>query len=229
MNNIAIWLSLNTEEKLRIPVNPETIKMSATGGFEDVEVTQLGEYTFMGNPKLREFTFSSFFPRDYSSSYCESLTEFKEPWTMVEQLQAWMNGRKPVQLEVARSNQEAPEHLYQLINVPVTIRSFSYEERAGHVGDLFYDLTLKEYRSIEFKRLTPSDDGSVLLSEDTSRPDPAIPPESYEVRKGDTLWHIAQKTLGAGDQWPRIYELNQEVIGPNPNLIYPGQTLVIPQ
>jgi soluble lytic murein transglycosylase-like protein len=47
------------------------------------------------------------------------------------------------------------------------------------------------------------------------------------VKSGDTLWSIAQKTMGDGSRWPEIYELNKDLIK-NPNLIYPGQTFKLP-
>lgn len=47
---------------------------------------------------------------------------------------------------------------------------------------------------------------------------------TYVVQKGDTLWGIAEKY---NTTWQEIYELNKDVIGDNPNLIYPGQVLKI--
>lgn len=48
------------------------------------------------------------------------------------------------------------------------------------------------------------------------------------VKKGDTLWGIAERMLGSGTRWREIYEANKNIIK-NPNLIYPGQKLVIPK
>ena len=47
----------------------------------------------------------------------------------------------------------------------------------------------------------------------------------YIVQKGDTLTSIARKY---NTTWQQIYELNKDVIGDNPNLIYPGQIFIIP-
>lgn len=46
----------------------------------------------------------------------------------------------------------------------------------------------------------------------------------YIVRKGDTLSDIA---LRYNTNWKVIYEKNKETIGNNPDLIYPGQKLII--
>ena len=50
---------------------------------------------------------------------------------------------------------------------------------------------------------------------------------SYTVEKGDSLWRIAAKELGSGYKWTEIYEANKETIR-DPNLIYVGQVLTIP-
>lgn len=58
----------------------------------------------------------------------------------------------------------------------------------------------------------------------------------YTVRQGDTLWAIAERFLGSPFEWPRLWRYNNrgEVIArtgqgiPDPNLIYPGQKLMVP-
>ena len=46
----------------------------------------------------------------------------------------------------------------------------------------------------------------------------------YIVKKGDNLSKIAKKY---NTTWKKIYDDNKDVIGNNPNLIYPGQILYI--
>ena len=48
----------------------------------------------------------------------------------------------------------------------------------------------------------------------------------YQVRKGDTLMKIAGMYYGNTELWTRIYADNRAIIR-NPDLIYPGQTIVI--
>jgi len=50
----------------------------------------------------------------------------------------------------------------------------------------------------------------------------------YTVVAGDTLSDIAKHEYGDANEWHRIYEANKHIIK-NPDLIYPGQQLTIPE
>jgi nucleoid-associated protein YgaU len=56
----------------------------------------------------------------------------------------------------------------------------------------------------------------------------AAPMGTYVVVKGDSLSKIAQHAYGDGKRWRKIYEANKDVIK-DPDLIYPGQSLRIPE
>lgn len=57
---------------------------------------------------------------------------------------------------------------------------------------------------------------------------PPAPARTYTVADGDNLSKIAKKYYGKSNQWRRIFEANRDVID-NPDLIYPGQVLKIPE
>ncbi|MEJ0012250.1 MAG: tetratricopeptide repeat protein [Bauldia sp.] len=50
---------------------------------------------------------------------------------------------------------------------------------------------------------------------------------SIKVGKGESLWAIALRVLGDGEQYNRLYEANRHRIN-NPDIIYPGMTLDMP-
>lgn len=58
--------------------------------------------------------------------------------------------------------------------------------------------------------------------------DSADEPVFHTVAKGDNLWKISEKYLGNGSKYMEIFEANKPMLK-DPDLIYPGQVLRIPQ
>ncbi len=56
-------------------------------------------------------------------------------------------------------------------------------------------------------------------------PEPAPAARTYTVESGDTLWAIAERFYGDGNQYQRIADASGVS---NPDLIQPGQVLTIP-
>lgn len=51
-------------------------------------------------------------------------------------------------------------------------------------------------------------------------------PDSYTIKRGDTLWAISSLFLKSPWRWPELWGMNLQAIR-NPHLIYPGQTLYL--
>ena len=49
----------------------------------------------------------------------------------------------------------------------------------------------------------------------------------HEVKKGDTLWAVAERAYGDGSKYTVIFEANKPMLS-DPDKIYPGQMLRIP-
>ena len=54
-------------------------------------------------------------------------------------------------------------------------------------------------------------------------------PETYLVRAGENLRHIALRLFGDADRWTEIYDANQDLIGEDPNNLWVGLSLTVPQ
>ena len=59
-------------------------------------------------------------------------------------------------------------------------------------------------------------------------PAPVTSGRTYVVVAGDSLSRIAKREYGDAQKWPKIYEANRSIIK-DPDLIYPGQELRIPE
>jgi nucleoid-associated protein YgaU len=57
---------------------------------------------------------------------------------------------------------------------------------------------------------------------------PAEAGGSRVISRGDSLWALSRLAYGDGNRYAVIFNANREKIH-NPNLIYPGQTVVLPQ
>lgn len=221
---MEFWLRFNNgAESLQLPVNPENVSITSPHGFEDVTVSNLGEYTIIGSPQLKTFTISSHFPQDYNASYC-AYRNLPSPWAAISTIERWQRSGKPVRFIVTGTP----------ISIAVTIRNITYDERAGSPGDVYYTLEMREYVFLNIARKSDGKSSSASSAKGpevtiaAARPSTKETPSSYTVKAGDSLWKIAARVYGDGDKWRTIYEKNKSVVGPNPNLIYPGQKLVIP-
>lgn len=83
--------------------------------------------------------------------------------------------------------------------------------------------------------LAPSSLAPQSLAPESLVPSDASPPATVTVRAGDSLWAITAGLLPAGSTdadvaaaWPRLYEANRAVVGPDPDLIRVGDVLTVP-
>lgn len=206
--------------QLQLPVNPiGDITIRREKQIETVNIINIGEIDFASGEKVKEITFSSFFPKEYDSGYCR-YPDIPDPQLAMNQVTAWMMSKKPIRLIITDT----------IVNALVLVSAHTSQFRGGEPGDVYYDLTLRTWREIKVR--TTADlaaaNGSAASA---SRPDLKPVPKLYTVKPGDNLWKIAKMELGDGTRWRDIYTVpeNQKTIGPDPNFIRVGQQLVMPK
>jgi nucleoid-associated protein YgaU len=92
------------------------------------------------------------------------------------------------------------------------------------------------FKDNENKKDAKPDFSNVQSGGSSTAAPPATPPpvavsgtaRSYTVVKGDSLSKIAKREYGDANKWRTIYEANRHLIK-DPDLIYPGQLLTIPE
>jgi nucleoid-associated protein YgaU len=207
-----IWLtSYENKKRLQVPVNPPNINISSGSSNTTVDVAGIGEVTILQEPLAKTFEFDSQFPLTYAP-FCEYIN-IPTPWEAVAFIEKYKSDQ-PFRFIITNTP----------INILVSVEDFSYEERAGDVGTLYYSLKLKEYRIVKPRKINVSTTNKVTLKS-TPRAYTKVTPKTYTVVKGDYLIKIAKK-LGISD-WRTIYTANKDKIK-NPNVIYVGQVLIIP-
>ncbi len=70
-------------------------------------------------------------------------------------------------------------------------------------------------------------EGSVLEEGQEIESAVKVSTKEYIIRKNDTLWKIAAREYGDGNQWRRIYNINRDRIK-DPNKLKTGQRIIIP-
>ncbi len=211
---MQIWIKSGSRS-LRFPVLPSEYTIRCGRQIETVTVNALGEVDLGGKKTLDEISFSSFFPKSYDPYYCDC----RSP--------------APMQcVDMVRKIQKS--HTARLIltgvgSFRVRIPSFEFKENDGS-GDVYFDISFKEHQPIS----VPSSDVVRIgeaqentISKELSRSTEDAPQDTvYTVKRGDCLASIARKMTGSSS-WRGLYETNRDVIGSNPNRIYPGMELTI--
>lgn len=211
---MEFWLQKETDGKFQLPVNPSQFTVTVSNKNTVVNVIQLGDINLIGKTGLKETSFSSFFPaKVYNFS---NYPYEKDPLDYVNRIEKWRNAGEPIRFIVTG-----------VLNMECTIESFSYGEQDA-TGDIYYTLSLKEYKHIKVKGASGNTSTSTGNSSNRAvQPANTNAGKSYTVQNGDSLWKIAKQFYGNGAEYNKIYNANKDKIS-NPSLIYAGQVLTIP-
>lgn len=134
-NSASIYLKFGS--KLKIPVNPEEIEIKYPSNNKEYEVLGVGEIVVPRRPGLREISWESFFPGVLTAPYVNS--EAKSPETYIKRLEKAMKNKMTGRLIISRSD------LYDT-NMRCIISNFETKDKGGEPDDMYYSITLLEYR-----------------------------------------------------------------------------------
>lgn len=204
-------LKINNKNKTYDLINDSEINILKSAGLTDIEFEFL-----LPNVKYPFSNYKNGFVR--ASYFLEILEKLK-----IE--------LKPFQLIVIRKLPNN-DSLYNT-NMKVSLEEYTIKEDTNNGLDLMVNIKLKQYKEfctktcqVTIKQQKPV--ASITTNRETNNsPEPTTQNKTYTVKKGDCLWNIAKKFYGDGNKYTLIFNANKDKIK-NPNLIYPGQVLIIP-
>ncbi|GLC87486.1 LysM peptidoglycan-binding domain-containing protein [Lysinibacillus piscis] len=206
---IGIYLSAkNDAEGFRIPVNPPELPFKNSADGEEFTVAETGTVNVPKPMKLKEFSFSSYFPAA-ETHYAE--TQFVEPKKYIEQIEKWMAEETVIRFIYVGGSFS--------INEQVTIESFDGKDQFG-TADVDYTISFKKsvpygFKKMEIVKKKVVDVKSVdkkpveqVVKKEAPRENPKPVPQTYSLVKGDSLWKVAQKYTGNGANYKALQSLN---------------------
>jgi len=214
---------LNDGDRIRFPMMPEEIGVQVANIFQSYTIMAVGQVKIPYGEELTGFTWRGIFPGEMRR-FAPFIREWQRPQELIRLLETFRTKGKKLRLLVTETN----------INHDVYIQRMSGSFSGGY-GDYQYTLNL-----VNAKELVILESNVYATSHSTpappllnTPPDGKIRPEppqttTHTVVSGDTLWGIAQRYWGAGIRYPELHAANMDVIGPNPNRIFPGQVLTLP-
>ena len=142
MNRYRMYLIMGSLE-LPLQVLPEKLAVRAAGRNETAEVLELGEVLLLRGRGLRKVEWEGLLPAwKLPCMDGQPLT----PILAVRYIQRYRDKKEPVYLRLEGTDLD--------LDVPFGIEDFSYEERGGEPGDLYYSIQLTEWRSYAPSRVT---------------------------------------------------------------------------
>ncbi len=185
---------------------PEKVSFSQTAAHQRVTLMEVGDITQLCPPGQQVVSFSGFFPP--AGTY--PFQAVSDPAVAADRLKTMLAEKKPYSFVMSGVQLE--------IRMEATLEELELWQEGGDES-IGYRVRLQEYRDAEATVLQITESSSVRTEVSQS-------PETYTVKSGDTLWGIARQYLGDGSRYAEIAALSGIS---NPNLIYPGQVLTLPE
>lgn len=216
--------------KCLLPIPPGKLQLKINNANDTVTLINGGQVNLLKKPELTDIEFECLIPQ-VKYPYAVYKGKFKKATYYLNYFERLKTKRKPFQFIVARYMPNGKRLFHT--NMRVSLEDYSITEDADEGYDLKVKFKLKQYRkfgtkTVKIKKKKKKTKASVGKPRETDNSPAPAEPQSYTVVKGDCLWNIAKKFYGNGSLYTVIYDANRNVIGGNPNLIYPGQVLTIP-
>lgn len=224
-------------DNILLPVAPSKMQLKIKNQNKTFTLINEGEINVLKDAGLTDVSFSALIPQQ-QYPFAVYKNGFQRAEFFLEEIEKLKLKKEPFMFKVVRMLPDGK--ILFGTELKVSLESYKIGEDIKEGFDLNVDIDLKQYRDYSTKILnlepsneeTSSDNNtSEEVIEATVEPQRetlnAPKTENYAVVKGDTLWTIAKRYYNDGTLYTKIAETNPSIT--DPNKIYPGQVLVIPE
>lgn len=217
-------------DKYLLPITPDKIQMKINNANKTITLINDEEINVLKKAKLTDIEFECLIPQ-VKYPFAVYKSQFKSAEYFLNCFELLKINGKAFQFIVSRRLPNG-KALFNT-DMKVTLEEYSIVEDQKTGFDLTIKVKLKQYRDYGTKIVDVkfAESGVKASVQEQRLAETAPTPQttqSYTVVKGDCLWNIAKYFYGDGSKYTIIYEMNKDIVGGNPNLIYPGQVLLIP-
>lgn len=212
--------------KCLLPITPDKLEIKVNNANDTLTLINEGEINLLKTPKLADVEFECRIPQ-VKYPFATYKSGFQGASYFLDYFESLKVDKKPFQFIVSRTMPNGK--ILFSTNMKVSMEDYKITEQAKEGFDLMVKIKLKQYRDYRIKTVNlKTVDSKLKATTQKSRAANAVTASTYTVVRGDCLWSIAKRFYGDGAKYTIIYHANKEVIGGNPNRIYPGQVLMIP-
>lgn len=216
MQRKVIFLDPKTKSAPVMPITPHAIQASHGINFETINIHTMGNVNIAGYKVPATIKMELIFPAHrYPFVVLDEKNLPKDNYTYVSLFQRYETQQTVLRFMVTGTP----------TNIPVQVESLEYREQDG-TNDIYATLVLREYRELQAqqqnKPASAKDNKSRTAAVGSTKM------QYHVVKWGDTLSGICLKYYG--DCSATMYNKLAKYNGiKNPNLIYDGHTIKIPQ
>lgn len=181
MNDYRIWFKVSGFDELELPVNPAEVTITYPANPTNYDVEGVGDIIVPRIPKLATVTFDSFFPREKIFITATNNEKWYSPEWYVSFFRNLQKSRQEFELTIVRGTDSVFENVERTVQTETkffdtvfdkaVFLDFSITDKGGEPGDIYYSMTISEYRDASPKTLaelanqTFDEDGNVLEQE----------------------------------------------------------------
>lgn len=193
-----------------MPVTPPSFEIQESRNMETVNIYSLGDVALLGTNTYSTIKMEFLLPaQKYPFVLIDQIVD---PYAYVSTFRRFRDDGTVMRLIISGTT----------VNIPVRVQEMTYKEQDG-TNDLYMTLTLCEYKELAAVKVESTKAGA----DNAARAVETQPgtPDTYKIVSGDTLWSICRRFYNDSGLASKLATYNGIK---NPNLIYAGSTLRLP-